>query len=233
MLCTMNSVARSGTLAVALLSPWTALTAEEATAPAKWSVTAECQMLVMPTKFALAEMTRLLDDDAFDKAWEEVKTKIQAGEIKVVADVVMTGEAGSKLQSSTGEEFRYPTEFNRLPLPASLLEKDPAEALKHWPGAVTPSAFETRGLGANATVTAHVSDDGKWIEASVQLQDTRFLRSAKYDEGVEQPQFFTAKDELTIHIRDGWWQLVGSHMLPSDEMELFVVRLKAKRTGGQ
>jgi hypothetical protein len=238
----MNSVARCGTLAVALLLPSARLGAQEAAAAAKCNVTAECQMLVLPTKLALTVIPGLLDDGSFDKAWDGVKAKIQAGEIKLAADLVVTGDSGSKLQSSSGQEFRYPVEFNPPDFPSNIPENNAAEFLKHWPAVtITPTAFETRALGPSATITATVSEDGKWISAEVLLQDVRFLHSTKYDAGVlasgehlgvEQPQFFSAKSELNLHSQGGWWQLVGSHMLPgNEEMELFVLRLKAKRTG--
>jgi hypothetical protein len=239
----MNFVARCGALAVALALPWAGLHAQEAATPAAgWSVTAECQMLVLPQKLALAVMPGLLDDDAFDKEWEGVKAKIQKGEIKLAADVIVAGEAGKKLQSDTGEEFRYPIEFNPPDLPHNIPEKKAEELLKMWPAiTITPTAFETRALGASATVTAAVSPDGQWVSAEVKLQDVRFIRSIKYDAGVlasgehlgvEQPQFYSAKSELSVQMRSGWWQVVGSHVLPGDEgMEVFLLRLSAKRAG--
>ena len=217
--------------------------ADDAVSAARWSLHAECQMLVLPQKLALPLIADLNDDAKIEAAWTTAQQMIARGEATLAANLVLKGEAEKTLLSESVEELRYATEFDPPQLPQDVPKEKIAEVLKNWPVVgITPTAFETRKMGATLELNATVSDDGEWISAEVTPQHVRLLRFAKYDAGtmpsgehlsVEQPQFLTLANKLKMHLRSGQRMLVGVHKLPGDEnkMELFILRVSARRTG--
>ena len=218
--------------------------ADDAVSAARWSLQAECQMLVMPQKLALPLIADLSDDAKIEAAWAAAQQMIARGDATLAANLVLNGEAGKALLSESVEELRYATEFDPPQLPQDVPKEKIAEVLKNWPViGITPTNFETRNLGAMLELNATVSDDGEWISADVTPQHVRLLRMDKFDAGtmpsgehltVEQPQFLALKSTLKMHLRSRQRTLVGVHKLPGDEnkMELFILRVTARKTGG-
>ena len=217
--------------------------ADDAVSKARWSIHAECQMLVLPQKLALPLIADLNDDAKVEAAWASAQQMIARGEATLAAHLDLKGDAGEKLLSESVEEYRYPTEFDPPQLPDGVPKDNIAEVLKNWPVVgVTPTRFETRNLGATLELNAMVSDDGKWISAEVTPQHVRLLRSETFDAGtmpsgehlsIAQPQFTYLKNTLKMHLQPGHRTLIGVHKLPGDEnkMELFILRVDAKKTG--
>ena len=217
--------------------------ADDAVSKARWSIHAECQMIVLPQKLALPLIADLNDDAKVEAAWANAQQMIARGEATLAAHLDLKGEAGAKLVSESVEEYRYPTEFDPPRLPEGVPKENLAEVLKNWPVVgITPTSFETRNLGASLELNATVSDDGKWISAEVTPQHIRLLRSEKFDAGtmpsgehlsIAQPQFTSLKNTLKMHLQAGHRTLIGVHKLPGDEnkMELFILRVDAKKMG--
>lgn len=217
--------------------------ADDAVSEVRWSLSAECQMIVLPQKLALPLIAELNDDAKIEAAWATAQQMIGKGEATLVANLILKGEAGKTLLSESVEELRYAVEFDPPQLPQDVPKEKIAETLKNWPViGITPTAFETRKMGATLELNATVSDDGEWISADVTPQHVRLLRFAKYDAGtmpsgehlsVEQPQFLTLANRLKMHLRAGQRMLVGVHKLPGneDKMELFILRVSARQTG--
>jgi general secretion pathway protein D len=169
---------------------------------------------------------------------------IERGEATLVANLNLRGEAGARLVSESVQEMRYPTEYTPPQLPDHIPKEKATEFLKNWPHVgIVPTAFETRNVGETLELQADVSNDGQWISMNVIPQHVRFLRFAKFDAGilpsgerlsVEQPQFTTLKNTLSMHVRAGQRVLLGVHKIPEDEndMELFFLRVRAQKTGG-
>ena len=217
--------------------------ADDAVSRMRWSLHAECQMLVLPQKLALPLIADLNDDAKIEAAWAAAQQMIARGDATLVANLDLKGEAGKPLLSASVEEVRYPTEFDPPQLPQDVPKEKIAEVLKSWPVVgITPTAFETRNVGTTLELNATVSDDGEWISADVTPQHVRLLRMDKFDAGtmpsgehltVEQPQFLALKNTLKMHLRSGQRMLVGVHKLPGDEnkMALFLLRVTALKTG--
>jgi len=217
--------------------------AEDAVAKPQWNLTAECQMVVLPQKVALPLIAELSDDARIEAAWAGVQKMIESGTATLIANIVLKGVAGKKLLSETFEELRYATEFDPPQLPQDVPNEKAAEFLKNWPiVGITPTSFETRNVGATLELEANVSEDGSWISANVVPQHVRLLRFAKHDAGimpsgerlsVEQPQFHTMKNTLSMHLRAGQRVLVGVHKLHGEEnlIEFFVLRVSVQKTG--
>jgi len=210
----------------------------------RWNLIAECQMVVLPQKVALAMMTDLSDDDKIEGAWTKIQQMIERGEATLAANLSVRAEPGVRAVTESIEELRYATEFTPPQLPQSVpKDAKPGEALKNWPHVgIVPTAFETRNVGATMELEATPSIDGKWVAISVVPQHVRLLRFTKTDGGVlasgehlsvEQPYFSTLKSTLNMHIRAGQRILLGMHKLPNDEtsVELFLFRLRTQLTG--
>lgn len=215
--------------------------AQEPPAPkSKWTVIAECQMVVMPQKAALSLIPVLSDEKKVEGEWAKVQEMIDRGEATLIANLLVQGEAGKNLVTESVEELRYATEYDPPKLPREMPKENATEFLKNWPvAAITPTAFETRNLGVTLEVKAEVSADGQWIRAQVVPNHVRLLRFSKFEAGtlptgkelfVEQPQFSTLKDTLSLVVRSGQRVLVGVHKVPGSEntMELFILRMRTQ-----
>ena len=208
---------------------------------AKWTVIAECQMVTLPQKAAWPLLPDLNDDEKIDSAWTKLQQMIERGEATLVANLSVRGDVDQKMVAEEVREIRYPTEFTPPQIPQEIrIERD--AALKDLPvTGATPTAFETRNVGATLELESKVSDDGQWIAIGLVAQHVRFLRFQKYDTGVvksgehqfiEQPFFSSLKDTLALHVRAGQRVLLGLHKIPEDEtnMELFFLRVRTQPT---
>lgn len=200
-------------------------------------------MIVLSQKAALPLLPKLSDDAQIESAWATLQQMIASGEATLIANPTVRGVAEQRMISESTEEVRYPTEFDPPQLPDTIPKEKAAEFLKNWPVVgITPTAFETRLVGAMLELGARVSEDGRWISADVVAQHVRFLRFAKYDAGtlpngdrlsLEQPQFSTLKNTLSLHVRSGQRVLAGVHKPPGEDknIELFILRLSTFKTG--
>jgi hypothetical protein len=201
-------------------------------------------MVVLPQKAAFPLIPDLSDDDKIEAAWTKIQQMIERGEATLVADLNLRGETNANLVSESVEEMRYATEFMPPQLPDKIPKGKEIEFLKNWPHVgIVPTAFETRNVGPTIQLKGAVSDDGQWISMNVVPMHVRFLRFAKFDAGilpsgerlsVDQPQFTTLRDQLTMSVRAGQRVLLGVHKIPEDEsnMELFFLRVRTQKTGG-
>jgi hypothetical protein len=215
--------------------------AEDEKTEVRWNVKGECQMVTLPQKAALLLIPDLSDETKIEAAWISLQQMIVRGEATLVANIVLVAKSGERVVSESIEEFRYPTEYDPPQLPDP--KESNAEVVKNWPvSGITPTAFETRNVGAVLELTGNVTKDGEWIDVATQPQHVRLLRMAKYDAGVrpsgerlfvEQPQFLTLTNTLEVRVRHGQRLLVGVHKLPDEEarMELFLLRVGAQKTG--
>jgi hypothetical protein len=209
---------------------------------AKWSIIAECQMVVLPQKAALPLIPDLSDDAKIEAAWAKLQQMIEHDGAEVAANLVIHGLSGQRMVVESIQEVRYATEYVPPQLPDKVPPgKDAANVLKNWPhvGAV-PTAFETRNVGTTLSLEPKVSDDGQWIALNVEPQHVRFLKFAKIDAGVlasgehisvEQPYFSVVKDTLAMNLRAGQRVLLGVHQIPEEDnkMEFFFLKIRTER----
>jgi hypothetical protein len=213
---------------------------------ARWNVIAECQMIVLPQMAALPLLPDLGDDEKIAAILEKLQQMIVRGEATLAGNLSVRGGAGVHLTAQSVEEVRYATEYTPPQLPTTVPKEKAAEFLKNWPHVgITPTAFETRNVGAMLELTATVSEDGQWLAVETTPKHVRLVRFAKFDAGtlasggrlsVEQPYFSDLSDHLTMDVRSGQWVLVGQHKVPGEDarvndMELFFLRVRAQHTG--
>ncbi|MHA3775337.1 hypothetical protein ACXR0O_27760 [Verrucomicrobiota bacterium sgz303538] len=215
----------------------------EAKVATHFNVTAECQMVLLSQKAALALLPELLDDDKIEAAFARLQTMIEQGEAHLEANLVATSEAGKKSVANATEEMRYPTEWDPPHLPNQLPKDKEVEVLKNWPiVGFTPTAFETRNLGPILELEPlALPSGGRTLEAAVTAQHVRFLRWTQYDAGrlptgerldIPQPQFHEIKNSSTLRLKSGQRVLLGAHKVGDEEgrMELFLLRVLLKKS---
>lgn len=202
-------------------------------------MTAECQMVTLPQKAALALLPELNDEAKIEAAFAKLQGMIERGEATLVANLVAKAKDGEKGYAESVEEFRYATEFDPPQVPTAAIADKP-ELLKDWPVVgVTPTAFETRNIGAILEIETTWIGDGGVLSVNVAPQHTRFLRWTRFDAGrlangehlsVEQPQFSSAKNTCSLLLRNGQRVVIGVHKLAdaaTETIEIFLLKVSA------
>jgi hypothetical protein len=189
---------------------------------------------------ALPLIPDLLDDAKVEAAYAKVQEMIAKGEAQLVANLVGHSKDEGRILAESIEEMRYATEYNPPELPENA--PDDPKVLEHWPvTGITPTAFETRNIGATIELDAKVEQGGQWISVNTVPQHVRFLRWAKIDAGklangerlvIEQPIFHTSKIVSSFMLPNGLHALVSVHKVPdaADSMEFFLIKVQATPT---
>jgi len=194
-------------------------------------------MVLVPQKIMLSLVASFSDDTTADAAWEKVQKMLETGEATLAADLVSKGAASQQLTSATAREMRYATEFRPPTLPDKIPEENAVEFLKAWPHVgISPEAFASRDIGESMKLTVEVSDDGKWLDVDATTEHVRFLQWLKTDAGklangehlfIEQPEFHSMKDTVSLRTLSGRKSLIGVHKVPDAEKmyEMFFLRV--------
>ena len=206
-------------------------------------ITAECQMIVVPSKLALQLIPELSDPAKIAAAWPRVQSLIASGEATLAATLFGEGSDGKTITAASTEEFRYGTEFEPPEVPdsfydsAGLLPKLSPEMLKNWPiVGITPTAFETRNLGQRMELTISATAGPSILACIYKITHTRLEHMDKIDAGrlangerlsLEQPRISEMSDESSTTMESGTPKLLGVHRLPGGEgkFELFLLKL--------
>lgn len=206
-----------------------------------WLVTAECRMIVVSESRMLALLPELLDEARIEAAGKKLEALIAKGEARLAASLLVRTEDATHGVAESVEEFRFPTEFDPPALPSDLPKENPLEVLKAWPVVgITPTAFQTRNIGARLELDPVIRAHGARIYVNAVPEHVRFLRWDKFEAGVlangkrltvEQPLFFTMKTTFSMEFRNGEMVLVGVHKLsePPGSFELVFLRVSARR----
>jgi hypothetical protein len=204
---------------------------------AGWNITAECQMVVLPQKLVLALLPDLLDETKFEATYSKLQELIAKGEAELAANLVVRAQHEETAVAESNEEFRYATEFDPPQLPGP--EVKDVQLLKQWPVVgITPTAFETRNIGALMEIEPKLLPGGHAIDVKIRVQHVRLLAMTKIDAGrlangerlsVEQPLFHSVVNTNRLLVHNGRRQVLGVHKLkePKDTFELFFLRLNA------
>lgn len=71
-----------------------------------WTITAECQMIVLPQKLALPLIADFTDDAKVDAAWARVQRMIAEEQATLLANLIVRGRAGERAASDSSEEVQ-------------------------------------------------------------------------------------------------------------------------------
>jgi hypothetical protein len=234
-------VVRKWRSVAALMAMLTCITATaqspfDSEAQSQWTITSECQMVVLPQKAALNLLPALMDDERIDTAFATIQKMIESGEAELAANLIARSGNDGEAVAESLEETKYGSHFDPPSVPDST---DPA-VLKMWPIiGVTPTNFETRNVGTTFKADVSVRSEGRFVSMEFELRHVRFLKWTKIDVGklssgehlfIEQPNFHTMHNSSAIMLRNGQRVLLGTHKIPDrpDKIELFLVRVEAK-----
>ncbi len=204
----------------------------------RWNVTAECDMITLPQKAALALIPELQDETKIEAAFARLQAMIERKEATLVAHQVAKGRDGEKVVVETVEEFRYATAYHSPEIPPVPAEKEAAAKAPTVAG-VTPSDFETRNLGVTLEMESKALDGGRALSVDVTAQHVLLHRMEKFDAGrrpdgkqlsIEQPQFGSFRDTCSMLLRNGQRVLLGVHKFPgtqAETMEICLLKVSA------
>ncbi len=210
----------------------------------RWNATAECQMVTLPQKTALALLPELHDEAKIEAAFAKIQESIAKSEAQLVANLIakttatlqsLQQPAPSTLAPSppappqskmavaeSVEEIRYGTSYDPPQLPQGAVDRP--EILEKWPHVgVVPTQMETRNVGATLEFGGGLTDDGQAMAVECVPSHLRLLRYLKIDAGrlpggerlfIEQPLFHSLKNQCSLYLRNGQRVLVGMHKLP-------------------
>jgi hypothetical protein len=209
----------------------------------QWNILVDLQMVALDESKALDLIPDLLSSEPakVNAAWEKLQAMIKSKEAILLGWPMVRAVDGGRSVSETITEKRYPTEFQDPP-PIKPGEAPPTPALseKAITQNATPTAFETRNLGATLEAEVAVLDDGKRIHLNIVPQRVELLEMEKFPSAITngkaivetpQPLFATSKTTEEFTVQNGQRQLVGVHKLskPAGYIELHFIRAVASK----
>jgi hypothetical protein len=160
---------------------------------------------------------------------KQVTQLIKDGKASIMETSLCTVEDGLKALTSSAEEFIYPTEYEPPELPVETSPKEgeaPKIVSERILDAVgpTPTAFETRNLGASLEVQPKASEDGRHIALSVCPEIVYHTGNTVWAEWkgkhgntpIQMPQFYTLRVNTEIKLVNGRHTLLAA-LSPKNE----------------
>ena len=202
----------------------------------RWNITAECQMVTLPQKSALALLPELMDESTIDAGFAKIQQLIETGEAKLVANLVGKAIEGEKVVAASVQEMKYATEFD--PLPPSSTSGTEESLTESESTGVTPTAFETRHIGATLELVATAHANGTVLTVSLEVIHALLERWRKFVTGrkpngqeisIAQPQFESLTNRTSFRMRNHARVLLGVHKRTQEPatIELFFLRVSA------
>lgn len=202
------------------------------------TVTAECQVIVIPTVAAMKVMSDLIDDAKVEAGAANLQEMISKGEAELVTCLVLKTGLGQEARTGAVDEVRYPAEWDPPHLPDPLPKENALQILDAWPVAgFAPTAWETREAGPRIELTPEMfSVDGTSVELSITAEDVYFLGFKSFPAGklatgelltIDQPRFHATKTTTRLWLKAGQKILLSAHKLPTDKpkLELFLLKV--------
>ena len=172
-------------------------------------------------------VTELLHSPAAPKKGSEWRTQvdkwIKETKGKVIGSVSVTTKPGTRATAESYREVPYATEFD----PAKGRESDSPEVPRELTGVdvPTPTAFETKPVGAKMEVDPVVAADNKTIDLNLAPELTYKVGEVIHQEiqkgnetlpTIKQPEFYSVKVTTSVSIRDGG-SMLGGILTPQNE----------------
>jgi hypothetical protein len=200
----------------------------------KWSVTVSVLMVAMPQEKMLPMIPDLRDPKKIDGAVDQLLAAVQNKEAILIGYPIVVTVDGERTVSESTIEERYPTEFDpamaNCPISGPHASPTPSTSgTEHLvDDSPIPTAFETRNVGVDLEVDAHVINHGESIRLEnlvmqrVALLDFLTYRNYKID----QPRFAREHVETEMTVQNGQQILAGIHLIqkPENYMEVFILQ---------
>ena len=193
----------------------------------RWFVRVELLVVAVPPETALPLLPDLHDESKVDAAYTRIIAAIQRKEARLIDYPVTYSLSGEKADTETNFEKIYPTQFGS---PTAV--GDPTKGRSDG----MPTEFEKRNVGASLEVVSTVRNDGAWIELNLRAQSVEhdgadayeYLKLPGITGKVEQPRFYSNKDNACLIVRPGRRVLVGVHRSArTGEIELHLIQALA------
>ena len=172
----------------------------------------------------LTDLERGPKPPASGKEWRMVLDKLLKEEkAKVLAGIGITTKAGTRATAESVREVPYATEFD----PAKGRAANSPEVPREITGVdvPTPTSFEVKPLGVRFEVDPVLGSDGKTVDLTIAPELTYKVGEVVHQEiqkgaemlaTIKQPEFYSAKLNTSVSVRDGSSTLLGI-LLPKNE----------------
>jgi hypothetical protein len=206
--------------------------------PPSASVRVDVQLVSIPVADARALVREFQTRSEANAAWARLQEMIAQGPAELLAWPVVWLRTGENANSGSYLEHRYPTEYTPPAPPQTFQFFDNQPPITKW-GANTPTAFETRNMGAVVDVTAlKAGRDGAEVELSIVTEFSRLIRIHEWRiqrsplgvEGVAtQPDFQVSKVTTSLWAHGGEPYLIGVFLQsePVPHAELHILHARA------
>lgn len=184
-------------------------------------------------ELSLADMTKLMDDKDATKNDTALRRRLDALIAKDKARIVevqsVICKSGQKATAESIREFIYPTEYEPAEVPGQIhihnKEGDmrvPAE--KDFATGPTPTAFETRNIGATLEVEATLGDFDQTIDLRLMPELVYHVENFKWatwrdrhgESDIQMPIFYTLRLNTAVTVMKGHPCLVAA-LSPKDD----------------
>jgi hypothetical protein len=202
------------------------------------SIRAELQMVSMPPEQARALVPVFQNRQTAPEAWTRVQALIAEDKAKLLGWPIVWLRNGGHSVAQDVMEYRYPT-WDIVPGHSGTFIEAATQTLPYpsW-SPTTPTAFETRLLGARFDAEATVEKDGQVILLTVspefaRLSDVRHFHTQRSPDGVEgrmeRPEFQSSKITTQLCIHRDEPVLLGffAFSQPEPHVDLFILRARA------
>lgn len=155
---------------------------------------------------------------------QQLALLVASGKATVVETMLCTARSGQKATSESIEELIYPTEYEPAELASCPTTTDNGEAVK-TPSKIrdsatgpTPTAFDTRNVGATLEIEPTLSSDDKYI-------DLRFIPEIVYHVGnevwaewkgehgnspIQMPTFYAIRLNTSVTLANGKYMMTAA-----------------------
>jgi hypothetical protein len=205
--------------------------------PGAYRIRAKVEMIALPTAAALRLLPRLHNVYQCECACLELQRLVRSGEAELLDQPTVVTESDVRVQSVSGPEFRWPTEFEPPAIAGTFANSAPTHREPRW-GAITPYSFESDTLGAHLELETVLDRDLTQqisIAASLATLDgwREFLGPAD-PHGVigviRQPIISRYKVQASLALRPGTHKLLGSFTCAQPQPHVIVFILSATAT---
>ena len=183
-------------------------------------------------ELSLEEMTALMADPKATKSdtilRQRVTELIKAEKAEIIESQMIVARSGEKAVTESIREFIYPNEYEPAEIPGEVHLHDKDGESKITPKEVmtpaTPTAFETRNLGATLEVEPVIGDNNRTIELRLAPEIVYHIENTKWttwkdkrgEADIMMPVMYTLRLTTAVTVTNGHPSLIAA-LSPKDD----------------